>query len=165
MADDPNSPQPETVDFIYNTVSGCGAKAMDQIKSLEARGVQAFSAATVLIGLASFSNLSSGDRAHDVFTWLLIAAIAYGVAGFASFRLLLPSKTSGLPSVADLWKLRAYPLEEVKGSLIQTLINEAEPNNDKAIKSSRLWATIEIGAVIAEGVAVGVAVLISRWPS
>lgn len=155
----------QTAEFLFDVVKGGADQAMAQIKSLEARGAQAFTAATVLLGLASFGSFTTGHVSRAAFAFFVIALAGYLAAAFASLRLLLPAQVAGLPSTAEMWaQFRQRQVNAVKASLTQTLA-VAEPTNDTAIKQRRKWARRTVVAVAVEGAAIGVALLLSHLPS
>ena len=165
LADADTNYNAQTAEFLFDVVKGSADQAMAQIKSLEARGAQAFTAATVLLGLASFGSFTTGHVSRAAFAFFVIALAGYLAAAFASLRLLLPAEVSGLPSTAAMWaQLRQREVPAVKASLTQTLAT-AEPINDDAIKQRRRWAGRTVKAVALEGAAIGLALLLSHLPS
>jgi hypothetical protein len=165
MAESDDDYDPKTAEFLYDTIKDTAGLAMDQIKSVEGRGAQAFTAGTVLLGLASFGGFSTGHVSAAAFAFFILAVIGYLGAALASLKLLLPTSIAGIPSAAEMWeRLRKSDLIGVKASLAQSLA-EAETENDNAIKARAMWASRVVKGVAFEAVTVVIALLLSHLPS
>jgi hypothetical protein len=156
---------PKTAEFLYDTIKGDTDTAQAQIKSLQGRGAQAFTAGTVLLGLASFSGFGTAHLTRAAFAFFVLAVIGYLGAALASLKLLLPTTIDGLPGATAMWdKLRKFSVTDVKASLAQS-IGEAEADNDKAINDQAGWAKLVVIGVAFEAVTIVVALLLSHLPT
>jgi len=150
----------EAVEFLFEAVKDAPDRAMAQIKSLETRGAQAFTAATILIGLASVGPLREASRWTVAFFALAVAAYVV-VAGIALW-LLRPGFVFGLPSADTMWRdYRNFNPGASKAVIMEALARDA-PKNADLIGAKERWARAAVIATAAEGVAMGVALLLSR---
>jgi hypothetical protein len=165
MAESEQDYDPKTAEFLYDTIKETTGFALDQIKSVEGRGAQAFTAGTVLLGLASFGGFSTGHVSGAAFAFFILAVIGYLGAALASLKLLSPTSISGIPSGAEMWSnLRKSDLIAAKASLAQSLA-EAETDNQDAINNRAMWARLVVKGVAFEAVTVVIALLLSHLPS
>jgi hypothetical protein len=153
----------KTIEFLYDTLKANTDLAITQMKSVEARGAQAFTVGTVLLGLASFGSFATGNVPQLALDAFGVAVVAYLGAAFASLMLLRPAAVVGLPSPADMWTLRTTDIVLVKESLSATLV-DGEAANDSAIAGRQKWASNAVAAVLMEGAAIGAALLLVHIP-
>jgi hypothetical protein len=154
-------PSPEAVAFIWDQVKDAPDRCVARAKSLEARGAQAFSAATVLVGLGGLTNLRGGHVPRTAIAFLALGALAYVLAAVSALRLLRPSYIHNLPEADAMW--RDYRLHDVaasKAAIIEAIARDARVNRDmvEAKANQAEWA---VRWVAVEGVALAVALLLS----
>lgn len=154
----------QTVDLLFDLMKDADDRAIAQVRSFEARAAQALGAGTILLGLAGlgpFTASMSVQAKEAVLALLAVAVTAYVAAATAALWLLLPTFVYGY-SRARLWGThRDYPERDIKVALMTAISADAEDNEDRLSTKSKL-AQAAIAGVAAEGIFVGVALLVAR---
>lgn len=158
MSDPPES---ETVQLIYEHIKDAPDKQFETVKSLDAKMVQVFTVAGVVIGLAGLaSEGSGGGTLTDV---LLICALAAFVLTSAfAFYHLWPVTVRLSRHAGTLWEKSGHlASDEVRRQLIGSISDASAYNEGVLEKKSR----VQIYALVAtslEVVLVGAAIVVSR---
>lgn len=151
---------PETFKEIYELTRGSLDRQVDQGQMLDAKMVQIFSAASIIIGLAGFS-VSGGavrDVAVGVLLALALALASYGAVAYVAFRNLAPS-TYQLLYYPDVWR-RSWDEEpdELHHSVITKIAGNYERNALVLVGKAKALR-IAIGAAGIEVALVGIALI------
>jgi hypothetical protein len=98
------APDPETVRLFYEHVKDAPELLIRDGDDLDRKGIALLSAASVLLGLASFGKFTSGAAASTSATiFLVLAGGGYLFAAFFTFRLLRPTTYVRSKHADDLW--------------------------------------------------------------
>lgn len=150
---------PETLDFILETTkAGPEGQARD-FDALDAKTINVFSAASVIIGLASFAR-DFGDWPTTVLFGMALAAYAVVVGG-----VILAVKVREFrftSHASNLWSMyqHAEP-EAIKRALAQDIAETYDENN-VIIKRKALGARVAVFATAGESLFVGAGLLLAR---
>lgn len=150
---------PETLDFIIETTkAGPEGQARD-VDAIDAKTINVFSAASVVIGLASF--------ARDFGSWptTVLFGIALGAYAVAVVGVVLAIKVREIrftSHASHLWAMyqHAEP-ETIKKALAQDIAETYDENN-VIMKRKTLGARIAIFATATESLLVGAGLLLAR---
>jgi hypothetical protein len=151
-----HEPPPETVDFIFQYIKDAPERQLAGSEALDAKMVQIFTAASVIIGLAG---LTSGSQKPVSAVLLVFAVIAYvGGAGCALVQLWARDYRRSLQA-DELWrKLWASPVSDVKHSLVHD-IAASYVHNAKLNRHKKWTVRLALIAVAVEVVFVGSAIV------
>lgn len=158
MSDAPGS---ETVQLIYEHIKDAPDKQFETVKSLDAKMVQIFTVAGVVIGLAGLSSEGlGGGTLTDV---LLIGALAAFVLTSAfAFYHLWPVTVRLSRHAGTLWKESGHlASDQVRRQLIDS-ISAANAHNEGVLERK---STVQIYALITTSLEVdmvGAAIVVSR---
>jgi hypothetical protein len=149
---------PATLDLIFDVTRQGPPNQFREMEALDAKLVQVFAAASVVIGLAGVAGVG---RSNIVGFFLAIAVAAYMATAFIAFwgmrmtRTRRPYHSDSL--LGDFWQSNA---QEVKYALAYELPN-IHFHNEAIIESKANAARIAMLATALEVVAVGIMVLCS----
>jgi hypothetical protein len=151
----------ETLAFLFDLAKGAPGLAKDQIKSLQGRVAQAFSAATVLIGFAALVTSLSHNLSNATLGALAVAGLAYALTATIALWMLRPIFAWGLPDPERLRdRYAAFPVPSIQQALMNGLIRDW-PLNFELVAKARTAATWAVRLVAAEGVAMALALVLS----
>jgi hypothetical protein len=158
----PDEMSDETLAFLFDLAKGAPDLAMDQIKSLQGRVTQAFTAATVLIGFAALvTSLGGHNLSNATLGALAAAGLAYALTTVVALFVLRPIFAWGLPNPGKLLdRYDKYPVPSIQQALMNGLVRDW-PLNDRLVKKARTAATWAVRFVAAEGVAMVLALILS----
>ncbi len=151
---------PETLDFILQATKDGPESQSRDIDALDAKVFQVFAAASIILGLASFSQEAGGG---DTTTALLGGALAaYVVAVVASVIGLFTRNFHTSFHANTMWETHHdKAVEQIKLALV-TSIADAYSKNNKLLKVKSRAARVVIGATAAEAFLVGLAIILAR---
>lgn len=149
---------PETFKEIYELTRESLDRQVDQGQMLDAKMVQIFSAASIVIGFAGFSVSGGAVRDVAVGVLLALALASYGAVAYVAFRNLAPS-TYQLLYYPDVWR-RSWDEEpdELHHSVITKIVGNYERNSLVLVGKAKALR-IAIGAAGIEVALVGVALI------
>jgi hypothetical protein len=149
---------PATLDLIYEVTRHGPPNQFREIESLDAKLVQVFAAASVVIGLAGVAGVG---RSSTLAFFLAIAVVAYIAAAAAALwgmrmaRTKRPYHSDSL--LGDFWQSSA---QEIKYALAYEL-PDIHSHNQTVIESKANAAAVAMFATALEVVAVGIMVICS----
>jgi hypothetical protein len=151
----------ETLAFLFDLSKDAPDRAIDQIKSLQARVAQAFTAASVLIGFEAFASLPGHNASRAALGALAAAGMIYAVIAIISVVTLLPTFAWGLPNPRTLVeRYGAFEVPSIQQALMNGIIRDM-PRNAQLIRSAGSAATWCVRLLAVEALAMGVALLLS----
>lgn len=157
MADLEQTLQPETLDFIFEQSREVPDTQMRTAEALDAKTVQVFAAATVVIGLAA----AGGIRGHASVGWLVAAAVAYLVALVAAITALDVRDFRTNTSPTELWEKHWQDgVHEIKHALVSDLA-EGYRVNDSLLNNKAKGFKVALIATGVESALVAVALIVS----
>jgi hypothetical protein len=144
MSDDAEqevAPDPETIEFFLDRLADVNAEQVAAVEGRDAKAVQVFAAASVVVGLVATS-----ERAMCA-ELLVGATIAYVFVGLAVGFALWPRSLAVRPYDA-LWKALAHEPPREAGHTLVHLLASAYPDNERVLRIKR-WALV--AALVAAG--------------
>jgi len=152
---------PETLDFIFQVVKGAPERELRDLEALDAKMVQIFGAASIVIGLAGVSSTSQGSTS-PVSGLLVAALLAYfATAALSFFHLRLRDFRRSLHADV-LWKeLWQFDVSEIQHILVED-VSVAYSHNKLVLheKGRTILAALVLAGI--EVALVGVAIIWSR---
>jgi len=153
-------PNPETLDLIFEHVRDLPERQFQDVVDMDAKFVQAFAAASVVIGAAALVNAANHPQ---VTTVLLVAALlCYGAMAVVSFLHLRPIGMHGSRYGDTLWDdFKDDSPADIKLGIVLQVKDDYGFNSDKIKDKAR---TLNIGLILTgvEAVLVASAVIVSR---
>jgi hypothetical protein len=158
----PDEPTDETVALLFDIAREAPGEVLDQIKSLQGRITQAFTAGTVLIGFAGLATVSGSHLTHATLGALAMAGLCYLVVLIVAILTLLPAWGYGLPDPETLWNTyRTFSPRRIQEAFLEALARDWPTNRGLVT----LWdRAARVGVIFlgAETVAVAVGLVLSR---
>ena len=149
-------PDPDVVDFIFEQGRAATERQLRDADALDSKATQVFGAATVIIGLSSFSR-------HPNAALFTAAVAAYLAAAFVTVWSLWLAKFRVTDAPDQL--LRFYwnmPLDETKYAMVTDMAAGFEENERELGRKRRgVLAVLTLAGV--ETALVGIAVIWSLW--
>jgi len=151
-------PLPETLELIYEHARGGPARQSITGDAIDAKAFQIFSAATVVLGLGTFTTSHLGTLSAVFYG---LAAAAYAVAGERAWRVLRARQYQVVDGADHWWPShrlaeRTYVLEQ----LLETLA-AADGSNRELLNRKGAPLDVMLVAVAVEATFVAVAVISS----
>jgi hypothetical protein len=158
----PDESADETVAFLFDIARETPDRVIEQIKSLQGRVTQAFTAGAVLIGFAAFATVPGAHLTHATLGSLAMAGLAFLVLMLTAIVTLLPNYGYGLPNPETLWtQYRGYAVKSIQEAFIERLVQDW-PNVKRRVTRSKWASRIAVLCLAAQIVALGVGLVLSR---
>ena len=156
-----DTPEPETVQLIYEHIKDAPDKQFETVKSLDDKMVKVFTVAGVVIGLAGLSGkgLQGGTLTNTLLVGALIAFIATAACAFYH---LWPVNVWLSRHAGTLWNTsRHLTSDEVRQQLISS-ISKANDHNVELLKKKSTVQTYALVTTSLEVAMTGAAIIASR---
>lgn len=156
-------PSEDTVAFLFDLAKDSPAQAVDQIKSLQSRVGQAFTAGTVVIGFTSVATIAGSHLTHATLGALAMTGLNYVLLMAVALWLLRPTYVFGLPNPQKLWDdYLSHAAASIQLAFLERLALDW-PDNDRRVRSAERAARWAVAFVTAEVASMAVALLLSRF--
>lgn len=156
-----DSPEPQTVQLIYEHIKDAPDKQFETVKSLDDKMVKVFTVAGVVIGPAGLSGkgLQGGTLTNVLLVGALIAFIATAACAFYH---LWPVNIRLSRHAGTLWyESHDLTSDEVRRQLISSVF-EANTHNEGLLKKKSTIQTVALMTTSLEVIMVGAAIVVSR---
>lgn len=158
MTDDRPKLREETLDFLFEYTRDAPARQFSVVDGLDAKIVQVFAAATVIVGLAAV-NLAHQPFAVTIF--LAVAILAYIGVVVATVRAVGVTDYKGNAHADALWhKFWADDVMSIKHALVAST-SKAYAENRELIAKKGSAVQCAIIATGIEAIAVGISLLVA----
>ena len=99
--EEPNAPQPETLDFLFDQIIEADDRQLAAQQSLDQKVIQVFTGSGIVLGFAAF--LATSDVPGGAIGFLIAAGALFLVLGLVTFWHLWPRRFYITRHGADLW--------------------------------------------------------------